>query len=199
MIRGAEMNGVDGDMKKIVLAASVALLFSSATKAVAQVSDDVDVTLTVQTPGPQVTLLNLSDLTLAYDGAALSGSQADTFCIYAGDFFSLTLESINGSGTDFFLAGSGANILYDVNIRADFDFEPITDDGLTFDHAVTETIDSTNLLTDETCSEGDNMILELLFPLGGSNGLDVVTAADLSDGTQHLYQDQLTVTLAPVL
>jgi len=165
----------------------------------AQVSEDVDVTLTIQTAGPQVTLLNLNDLTLAYDGASLSGSQFDTFCIYAGDFFSLTLESINGTGTDFFLAGSGANILYDVNIRADFDFEPITEDGLTFDHAVAETIDSTNLLTDKTCSEGDNMHLEILFPLGGSNGLDVVTAAELSDGTQHLYQDQLTVTLAPVL
>lgn len=181
------------------LALLLCLTTLHAPPALAQVSDDVAVTLTVQTSGQQVSVLNLNDFTLTYDGATLAGSQTDLFCLFAGDNFALTLDSSNGVGANFFLAGSGSNIVYDVNIIADFDFEPITSDGLTFDHAVTETIDGTNLSTDPTCSEGDNMTLEILFPLGGANGLDVVAAAELSDGAPHPYQDLLTLTLSPLL
>ncbi len=181
--------------KKFYMAA--AFLLGAGQPTVAQVSDDVNVDVTIQVAAPEVFLSNLNDLSVTYDGTALGGNQADSFCIFAGESFLLTLTSSNGANGDFILAGDGSGIIYDVNIIADFDFEPITDDGETFDHAVTETIDGTSLSTDPTCSEGDNMLLEIIFPLGGANNLDVVTASQLSDGAEYLYQDVLTLTLAP--
>ncbi|MDJ0921733.1 MAG: hypothetical protein QNI84_11440 [Henriciella sp.] len=187
-------------MKHLSVITAVAIGLVAPTAA--QVSEDVQVTLTVQTEVPDpIALSGLDDVAVSYDGMVFTGVSDDSFCLYAGEEFLLTLVSANGVGADFFLAAPGAqsNIVYDVDVTSDFGSGAITSDGLTFDHDVQETIDGTGLSTDPNCAEGDNMLLELSFPTGSANGIDVVSANELSDGATYTYSDLLTMTLTPSL
>jgi len=192
------------NVRLICLPIAMAAFFSthSAAQVAAQesrsVSETINVSLTIQTKPKEITLSGLDDIALGFDGTQVSGDPSDAFCLYASNDVSLTFSSRNGSGDQFYLAGTGRNIVYDVNLVSNDGLQPITDRP-TFDHDVAGAIHNTHLSTDRACTEGDNALLQINFPQNGDHALHTVTKAELTDGAPHHYHDILTVTVEPVL
>lgn len=191
-------------LKKCLLPFAIVAIISAqiGTQAAAQesrsVSETINVSLTIQTKPKEIALSGLDDISLGFDGTQLSGDPSDAFCLYASNNVALTFSSRNGAGDQFFMAGTGRNIAYDVKLISNADLSPYTDRA-TFDHNITTPLQNAELALDRACTEGDNALLQISFPQNGEHALHTVTQAELADGSPHHYHDLLTVTVEPLL
>ncbi len=190
-------------MNKTILSglSAIALLATGAVNA--QVTESVEVGVTIQKEAPVVTISGLdSAMTSSYDGDRFSEVLRNNFCIYSSTVnFSFMLEGTNDQGGDFFLSAPGETLLgYHPslaqasptgNIEANLTGE------LTAGEAVS--IDGNEFVQDETCTDYENVILALSFyAYGNPNDLNTVYDS-IDDGLEHVFTDTLTMTVTPEL
>lgn len=177
--------------------ATTALLAALALPAVAQsVSDDVQVTLEIQTPLPNASITGLDDITLAYDGTDISGDPQDEFCIFSPtQAFNLTLTGLADTATNFTLQSPAvtSNINYEVILFS------LNEDAIgVITPSAPTLVDLPNYIDDDGCTNVvSNTLITIDFPFGGAGDIDTVTAAELNDGGLYTFSDTLTLTLEP--
>ena len=179
---------------------ALAATLASASPAIAQAVEDVQVTLNVQVALPDASITGLDDLSISYAGdSAPTGVPTDQFCIYSPtQAFNLTLEGQNDAGGTFMLApqaGSTSSIAYTIDIQ---DIINNTGSIGTFTPGTPVLVDIPDFAYETACDEfGSNAEIGIDFPMGAANSLDTVTSSELSDGQLYIYTDIVTLTLAP--
>ena len=184
-------------MNKVI--ASIALVSSlTAQSAVAQISESVDIAMSIQKEASVVAISGLDDFSLSYDGSGVVGQSEDSFCLYSStDNFTFNLEGLNEVDTRFNLVSDGLPavrylpIIEFLNGDGSLSSERIT--SVTYFRGTDVTVNGSNYMTDETCTDFDNVQLavEIVGAAGAFEAID--------DNLEHIFSDTLTMTITPEL
>jgi hypothetical protein len=198
-------------LNKFIALSTAAAIGLSATPAAAQSAEEtitVSLDVTIDIPDPVIS--GLEDVSLSWTEIPTSaGSVSDlqTFCVFTPtQFFSMTATGANSNGGSFVVEDSAQTdpdlqqIIYSVVMRDAFSGANTSLGGFGNGLQVTG-IDSDLFNTDATCSDGENVSLEISITgssrPGGSPNTNTSILEQIADGLTHNYSDQLTLLVEP--
>ena len=203
---------------KVATLAGLTIALAASPAAAQNAEETLNVALTVEIDIGQAVVSGLDDVSFDVNelpdtsGSVSTGFSArnvQRFCLFTPtQFFSLTATGVTNNTDSHFLLVDAAQtdpnldkLRYFVNI-ADIFSGPRTSIGSFRNGAAVTRIDSNLFNTDATCSDGDN--LELQISAAPNTGIldsdlrdngEVVAA--IADGQPHNYTDQLTLLVEP--
>ena len=203
---------MDKRIKKIAAAMGLSGMMILSTPANAQSAEEtVTVSLDVTIAIPDPVISGLEDVSLSW--TAIPGTihrvrTIQAFCIFTPtQFFSLTATGAATNGSINFVVEDSAQtdpdldqLLYGISIRYSSSGSNVSLGNFRSGVQVTG-IDSDLFNTDATCSDGENVTLQVTIagdshPAGSPDTNDSILV-QIADGLTHNYTDQLTLLIEP--